>query len=298
MRSYFFHLAFELYSLEGSNNDTVSSVFIPPPGSDIFESEFPEHSTIPWGSSLDETFKSVSKRISTDPLSAGRRSTLDSSKRHCGQQQGVKGSQAETRLSRAKRDWRFDPVSIVSIDMESNSKVSRPTRGKSFGHENRSKAPASGPPTRGLFIPSDPKNTDVGHGIVHLYRDVKETPGLYEETLQRQTAGSSANSGSNAKYDTNACTTLCILAVPSYMTPSDLLGYVGENTTREDVSHFRMIRTGRTNKYMVLMKFRDSKKAKEWQKEYNGKAFNSMEVCLRLLQQILYANKLSPSTAM
>lgn len=280
MRSYFFHLAFELYSLESSSNET-SSAFLPPPDSDIFDSEFPEHSTIPWGSSLEETFKSVSKRRNSDPSSASRKQTPLSSKQRRGQHQRV-ASKAEAKLLLAKKDWRFDPVSIVSIDMESNSKAPRPVRGKSFGqHEIRSKAPASGEPTRGLFIPSDPKNTDVGHGIVHLYRDVKESPGLYEETIQHETAGSSASGGLAAKYDTNACSTLCILAVPSYMTPSDLLGYVGEKTTREDVSHFRMIRTGRTNKYMVLMKFRDPKMAKEWQKEYNGKAFNSMEVCLR-----------------
>jgi BRCA1-associated protein len=29
---------------------------------------------------------------------------------------------------------------------------------------------------------------------------------------------------------------------------------------------------------MVLMKFRSGKKAKEWQKDWNGKVFNSMEV--------------------
>ncbi|CBF85985.1 putative RING and UBP finger domain protein [Aspergillus nidulans FGSC A4] len=78
---------------------------------------------------------------------------------------------------------------------------------------------------------------------------------------------------SQAEYD---CTTLCILAVPSYMSASDLLGFVGE-ATMDDVSHFRMIRTARANRYMVLMKFRSGKKAREWQKEWNGKVFNSME---------------------
>ena len=61
------------------------------------------------------------------------------------------------------------------------------------------------------------------------------------------------------------------------MMPSDLLGFVGDQT-REDVTHFRLIRTGRANKYMVLMKFRSPKKAKEWQKLWNGKLFSAMEV--------------------
>ncbi|KAE8310375.1 hypothetical protein BDV41DRAFT_545377 [Aspergillus transmontanensis] len=60
------------------------------------------------------------------------------------------------------------------------------------------------------------------------------------------------------------------------MSPSDFLGFVGE-ASMDDVSHFRMIRTARANRYMVLLKFRSGKKAKEWQKEWNGKVFNSME---------------------
>lgn len=82
---------------------------------------------------------------------------------------------------------------------------------------------------------------------------------------------------SSAREMEEDCTTLCILAVPSYLSPSDLLGFVGEKT-RDCVSHFRMIRTPRANRYMVLMKFRSGRRAKEWQKEWNGKVFNSMEV--------------------
>jgi BRCA1-associated protein len=128
---------------------------------------------------------------------------------------------------------------------------------------------AGGLATKGKFIPSDLKDTEVGWGVVHLYRDGQETPGLYDGT---DAAGKDFNQGD--------CTTLCILAVPSYMTPSDLLGFMGEQT-REHVSHFRLIRTSRTNKYMVLMKFREASKAREWRKVWDGKAFNSMEVRLQ-----------------
>lgn len=86
------------------------------------------------------------------------------------------------------------------------------------------------------------------------------------------TASSSAVEGEDE------CTTLCILAVPSYLSPSDFLGFVGEKSM-DCVSHFRMIRTPRANRYMVLMKFRSGRRAREWQKEWNGKVFNSMEVC-------------------
>jgi BRCA1-associated protein len=293
MRSYFFHLAFELYSLDSPNpHDKSTSSFIPLQDTDIFETDLPEHSTVPWGHSLEETFQKTSyKRRNSDPLAKGRKAVFALPQPHVvrrpGSSKQVTESGKEQHLALAKKDWRFDSVSIVSIDMEESSrKQLRPVRGKSFGDENRANVLPGGVATKGVFIPSDPKNTDVGYGIVHLYRDDKEMPGLYEEDSipADPTASVGSSSGPAGKFDPDTCTTLCILAVPSYMTPSDLLGYVGEKT-REEVSHFRLIRTGRTNKYMVLMKFRDAKKAKEWQKEWDGKPFNSMEVFKPLVRK-------------
>lgn len=121
------------------------------------------------------------------------------------------------------------------------------------------------------FIPSESKNTEFGYGVVHLYRDVYETPGLYNPKQDPIT-------GENGEpEDEDALTTIAILAVPSYMTPSDFMGFVGEET-RDTVSHFRMIRTGKANRYMVLMKFRQKEDAKTFVTEFNGKIFNSMEV--------------------
>ncbi|KAE8131732.1 BRCA1-associated protein 2-domain-containing protein [Aspergillus pseudotamarii] len=150
--------------------------------------------------------------------------------------------------------------------------------------------------TKGKYIPLDQQTSDSTWGIVHLYRDAQETPYLVEEDYPSYLKGSAAarqpydelGGGSNPRQDAHVeehssllypdddCTTLCILAVPSYMSPSDFLGFVGE-ASMDDVSHFRMIRTARANRYMVLLKFRSGKKAKEWQKEWNGKVFNSME---------------------
>ena len=70
---------------------------------------------------------------------------------------------------------------------------------------------------------------------------------------------------------------LAILAVPSYMTANDFMGFVGEQQ-RDQVSHFRMIRTEAANRYMVLLKFRTHEATKAFYKDFNGKAFNSMEV--------------------
>lgn len=172
--------------------------------------------------------------------------------------------------------------------------------------------------TKGRYIPLDQEVGDSVWGIVHLYRDVQETPYLagndddYPTYLKgsaaaarhpsEQQAGGASRAASHTRGTGSAdltaypfpvtvsssgkeedeCSTLCILAVPSYLSPSDFLGFVGEKTM-DDVSHFRMIRTPRANRYMVLMKFRNGRKAKVWQKEWNGKVFNSMEVCLSTL---------------
>ncbi|KAI9884195.1 MAG: hypothetical protein M1823_004011 [Watsoniomyces obsoletus] len=135
----------------------------------------------------------------------------------------------------------------------------------------------------GRFTSLQPENADLGWGIVHLYRDGEETPELDEDTGKitssggsKKTKSSSTKHGRDQGLKDDDCTTLCVLAVPSYLTPSDFLGFVGEKTTNE-VTHFRMIRTERVNRYMVLMKFRNPAKAREWRKEWNGKPFNSVE---------------------
>lgn len=145
-----------------------------------------------------------------------------------------------------------------------------------------------GSATKGKFEPTEPVDEELGWGIVRLYRDAAETAGLYEVAPARTTKHARAAAAAATRFGSadnedglgvrdEECTTLCILAVPSYLTPSDFLGFVGE-ATREEVSHFRMIRTERVNRYMVLMKFRNGRRAREWRREWNGKAFDEMEV--------------------
>lgn len=186
------------------------------------------------------------------------------------------------------RDPRTDYLSIQGVDMVHNE-IS-----KGIGSNV-----ISGLATKGKYVPLDLGLTDSVYGIVHLYRDAEETPSLSQDNHDQdlfylQGVGSSshpsasgpghvsgprtANGPAEETLSLDDCTTLCILAVPSYLSPSDFLGYVGEQTM-EDVSHFRMVKTARANRYMVLMKFRSGKKAKEWQDAWNGKLFNSMEAC-------------------
>jgi BRCA1-associated protein len=135
-----------------------------------------------------------------------------------------------------------------------------PLLGPTFG--------GAGTATKAKFLPLETKNTELGWGVVHFYREGDETPGLVEvDHHDSETA--------NLKDDD--CTTLCIPAVPAYMSPGDLMGFVGEKWTG-DISHCRMVMTSRMNRYLVLLKFRDNFRAKQWRREFDGRVFNTMEV--------------------
>lgn len=235
-------------------------------------------------------------------------------------------------------DIRFDAISIECIDMVTPEVPPKRSRARSTAQEEDNLVAAGigtdilgGLRTKGRYIPLDQKVGESIWGIVHLYRDARESsfladgdeyptylkgsaaavsrhglgsdgldgaavgPGVGASgkqgnrhgNLRSRSGGQSAETSgypfpmtasSLAQGPEDDCTTLCILAVPAYLSGSDFLGFVGEKTL-DDVCHFRMIRTSRANRYMVLMKFRNGKKASEWQKEWNGKVFNSMEVC-------------------
>ncbi len=289
---YFFNLQLELYQepVESKQHQIYPSPtaapYLPPPASDIFSVSLPAHKTSKWTS---YTFK--------QPDTPRTPSTPGSESPHIPTQTDHTNSHGETLLlpervsnrkesppssththakpsnESAARDWRYHSVSIESIDMEAPSQSS--TISSIPG--SKVKGGVNGSHTKAVYIPSDPKTTELGWGVVHLYRDDEESVLQGNEPAYDSRRGSARpGSGASDRFDPNECTTLCILAVPSWMMPSDLLGFVGDQA-REDVSHFRLIRTGRTNKYMVLMKFRSAKKARDWQKSYNGRLFSAAE---------------------
>lgn len=135
-----------------------------------------------------------------------------------------------------------------------------PSLGPTFG--------GAGTATKAEILPLETKNTEVGWGVVHFYRDGDETLGMGE--------AESSEDGVEESDETDY-TTLCIPAVPAYMSPGDLMGFVGERW-RGDISHCRMVMTSKMNRYLVLLKFRDNGRAKQWRREFDGKVFNTMEV--------------------
>ncbi|KAH7342968.1 hypothetical protein BKA65DRAFT_458325 [Rhexocercosporidium sp. MPI-PUGE-AT-0058] len=195
-------------------------------------------------------------------------------------------------LRTAVRDWRFGRVRVEGLDLDLDlDTMERPKHkrgesssavGGSGNGINAGLAPEAagslGKVTKALYKPVEQggvKNTEVGWGVVHLYRDgdPSSAKGVMEEDLY---GADEEGEGAGAGVGEEDCTTLCIPAVPSYLTTNDFLGFVGEKT-RDEVSHFRMVMTGRMNRYLVLVKFRDAAVARRWRKEWDGKVFNSME---------------------
>ncbi|KAI0864489.1 Zn-finger in ubiquitin-hydrolase [Xylaria cubensis] len=172
----------------------------------------------------------------------------------------------------AVKDWRFGQIRVESIDI--NSYTSDDTMQES--HATTAAAATVGPSmgtagkgTKALYLPlTTAKNTNIGWGIVHLYREGNATPELRLPPRQDL-----EDEQDHAQAD---CTTVCIPAVPSYLSPSDFLGFIGDKW-RGHISHYRMIMTSWMNRYLVLMKFRDSKRARLFGQEFDGRVFNHIE---------------------
>ncbi|RGP70687.1 ring finger [Fusarium longipes] len=178
-------------------------------------------------------------------------------------------SSAAIHPQNAVRDWRFGRVSLETVDLRTGH-----TMAGEGSRDAPSAAPSLGPmfggagtATKADFFPLETKNTELGWGVIHFYREGDETPSLLEAEGQENGTGDLKD---------NDCTTLCIPAVPAYMSPGDLMGFVGEKW-RGDISHCRMVMTSRMNRYLVLLKFRDNFRAKQWRREFDGKVFNAME---------------------
>ena len=190
---------------------------------------------------------------------------------------------------RAVRDWRFGRVRIESFDRPDavGSEMAGKMNGDGGSGSGGEVTPAAslgpnlggmGLATKARYLPLGTKNTEAGWGVVHLYREGDEETalgGVPEEELEGPGEGNSK--GQDGVGGEEEGTMLCIPAVPSYMSPSDFLGFVGEKW-RGYVSHYRMVMTSRMSRYMVLMKFRDYRRAKEGKKEFDGKPFDSVEV--------------------
>lgn len=275
MPSFFFHIVFDIdkaHSFYDNHQSQINKIFpvtfkaitkYSPPDLTLERSQLPTASENP----------SISGSTSEWRSRQAGSGSIGSAKTHTG-----KGKDDPTSVI-LKNDCRYGKIYVQVIKVA--AKLDGRMEVVNHGMDRISTRPG-GLDTKGEREPLDAEDQDLGWGIVRVYRDNEETPGLYDDVIPGK--GPKSGKGSHnpreqkdLPYRDEDCTTLCILAVPSYLTPSDFLGFVGEKT-RDEVSHFRMVRTERSNRYMVLMKFRNGKRAREWRKEWNGKAFDGLKV--------------------
>ncbi|KAG5917810.1 hypothetical protein E4U42_007107 [Claviceps africana] len=259
---YLYHLKFELYPTSDATfttlHDADRSVWPPPPGTSIFH---------------DLPFQPRPDPSADDYYHPGFETSSEQEWHDWSTSFSAPSPRAALRLQAAVKDWRFGRVSIQSVDPAAavrNTKMSglssrtgpsaAPSLGPSFG--------GAGTATKAEFVPLESTSTEVGWGIVHFYReDQEETAG---------TGGDRHDEEQEMASSWRDCKTLCIPAVPAYMSPSDFLGFVGDGW-RDELSHCRMVMTSRMNRYLALLNFRDSKVARKWKREFDGKVFNSVE---------------------
>lgn len=114
---------------------------------------------------------------------------------------------------------------------------------------------------KGTFISSESESSSLGSGVVHLYKG-SGSANPVEGTVEHP----DLFKGSDV---------LAILAVPSYMTSADLLGFFGDSL--QNISHVRILRTEDLRRLLVLLKFRSTVASHEFREKFNGAVFNSME---------------------
>ncbi|KAI5922811.1 hypothetical protein F4810DRAFT_239685 [Camillea tinctor] len=303
MPSYFYHLKFELYPArppaavagKGVNTFTIQDdqVWLPQKDSSIFDN-LPSHPRSQWSFS---SYTQPSHRNLRQESRAGIKSQIDNNVIDCGTLRPTETrdernlvvlsekQQRQRTLSfpppqtyaainpqTAVKDWRFGRLSVESIDTEDHGSQDNMAEAASSTAAAAAVGPSmgsAGKATKAKYVPlTKPKHTNFGWGIVHLYREGDESPEL---SLPPELVVGEGQDDS--QFD---CTTICIPAVPSYLSPSDFLGFIGERW-RDQISHYRMVMTGRMNRYLVLMKFRDSKRAQLFGREFDGKVFNQIE---------------------
>ncbi|GFP54540.1 RING finger protein ETP1 homolog [Trichoderma asperellum] len=306
MTSYFFHIKFELYPTEnpaaeerapatGSSQD----IWLPSDEASIFD-DLPAHPRTYRSEAYNIERLDTNKRrsfgasatldrravlganqkpeivdggVPRAPIQNGHKTEPLPKRQTSERANGISSPSTSLQPQTTIRDWRFGRINIETVDPSLIYERSMAGEGsKAAAAAGPSAAPTLGPSfsgagtaTKAEFIEFEGKNTEVGWGIVHFYKEGEETPGLYNEDVEEEEAAG----------DAQDCTTLCIPAVPAYMSPSDFLGFLGERW-QGDISHCRMVMTSRMSRYLVLLKFRDSKRAKQWRREYDGKIFNSM----------------------
>ncbi|KAM5530149.1 hypothetical protein V8D89_016184 [Ganoderma adspersum] len=183
-----------------------------------------------------------------------------------------------------RTDFRLGPIRLDWVDLSTMDAPGNAFMTVGSGKEREKPAQRKGEPATATFTPRNHKSgsTNLPEGVVHIFReypkpDVNTSKGgsyagmITQASTQPSGSGAAASQTSVESDDV----TLAVLAVPSWMTPSDFLTFVAP--AADGIAHLRMIRDSAPNRSIVVMKFRELSDTLEFIEEYNGKQFNSME---------------------
>ncbi|KAF9480521.1 zf-UBP-domain-containing protein [Pholiota conissans] len=168
-----------------------------------------------------------------------------------------------SRPPKPQQDYRLGPISVDWIDLDHMGTVVHTSKDKGRGRG----------PAEATFVPHTRKkigSTNLPEGTVHVFRDGsgKPTPEELEAKVEQMSLAERLDEDSDGIM-------LGVLAVPSWMTPSDFLDFVAPAV--DGISHLRIIRDFAPNRSIVILKFMNPADASEFIEAYNGKPFNSME---------------------
>ncbi|KAI3657306.1 hypothetical protein MP638_005007 [Amoeboaphelidium occidentale] len=198
---------------------------------------FPEYQN-DYGSYIEDTSSETSSSSSIEFFNADPSGVISESLHYLIARLTVEEKEPTKSIS---SDYRLGRVSIEGFD--NNGNMEKVQQKKQDGNDT--------------VLPVVSGYTELSYGILHLFRDKEPlndafTPGIGLDL-----------------------TIVSVLAVPVHLTPADFLQFVGP--FRKKVSHFRLLRDSQLNRYLVLMKFRQSSAAKAFFDAFNGKQFNSVE---------------------
>ncbi|KAJ3540040.1 hypothetical protein NM688_g6284 [Phlebia brevispora] len=178
-----------------------------------------------------------------------------------------------------RTDYRFGRLRIDWVDFDTTVMDANGSKKNNVGKEKEKHG--RGPATA-TFVPNPVRSksgsTNLPEGVVHVYREV---PKATNDDIGSPSSPSASGSKEaeepvheESVYDSDGVM-IGVLAVPSWMTPSDFLAFVAP--AAEGMTHLRIIRDSAPNRSIVVIKFKDESEAAEFVEAYNGKPFNSME---------------------
>ncbi|EIM23993.1 zf-UBP-domain-containing protein [Wallemia mellicola CBS 633.66] len=114
-------------------------------------------------------------------------------------------------------------------------------------------------------------------GVVHLFKDSRSLEESDSDVMNELNYIQTSTSAGGGSTERNAI--VGILAVPSSMSPSDLLEFI--RPALDAISHIRILRDAAPNRYITLIKFKDYRDALEFKEMYDGIPFSSLneEIC-------------------